>query len=123
MTRPRSGQAPLEPTGEVILYPAADGLLRVECRFAGESVWLTQALLAELYGKDVRTVNEHLQNLFEEGELDPGATIRKFRIVRPEGTREVSRLIDHYNLEAIRRRLPSASLGNSGRFPGSTGVN
>jgi hypothetical protein len=73
----------------------------VECRFAGETVWLTQALMAELYQKDVRTINEHLQNLFEEGELDPEATIRKFRIVRREGTREVTRLIDHYNLEAI----------------------
>ena len=75
--------------------------MRVECRFAGETVWLTQALMAELYQKDVRTINEHLQNLFEEGELDPGATIRKFRIVRQEGTREVARLIDHYSLDAI----------------------
>jgi hypothetical protein len=73
----------------------------VECRFAGETVWLTQALIAELYGKDVRTINEHLQNLFEERELDPAATIRKFRIVRREGEREVTRLIDHYNLDGI----------------------
>jgi hypothetical protein len=89
------------PTGEIVLYSTEDGRARVECRFAGETVWLTQALMAELYQKDVRTINEHLQNLFEEGELDPEATIRKFRIVRREGTREVTRLIDHYNLEAI----------------------
>lgn len=89
------------PTGEIILYSTEDGRARVECRFAGETVWLTQALVAELYQKDVRTINEHLQNLFEEGELDPEATIRKFRIVRQEGTREVTRLIDYYNLEAI----------------------
>lgn len=89
------------PTGEIILYSTEDGRARVECRFAGETVWLTQSLMAELYQKDVRTINEHLQNLFEEGELDPEATIRKFRIVRREGTREVTRLIDHYNLEAI----------------------
>jgi hypothetical protein len=76
------------PIGEVILYPTEDGRTRVECRFAGENVWLTQALMAELYGKDTRTINEHLQNLFEERELDPGATIRKFRIVRREGERE-----------------------------------
>jgi hypothetical protein len=94
-------QEPLPPTGEIILYSTEDGRARVECRFAGETVWLTQALMAELYQKDVRTINEHLQNLFEEGELDPEATIRKFRIVRREGTREVTRLIDHYNLEAI----------------------
>lgn len=92
---------PTTPTGEMILYTSADGRSRVECRFAGESLWLTQALLAELYGKDVRTINEHLQNLYEEGELDAGATIRKFRIVRLEGEREVGRLIDHYSLEAI----------------------
>jgi hypothetical protein len=94
-------QEPLQPTGEMILYSTEDGLARVECRFAGETVWLTQALIAELYQKDVRTINEHLQNLFDEGELDPGAAIRKFRIVRQEGAREVSRLIDHYNLGAI----------------------
>lgn len=92
---------PPPPTGEVILYPTEDGRSRVECRFAGETVWLTQALMAELFGKDVRTINEHLQNLFEEEELDPGATIRKFRIVRIEGQREVEREIEHYNLEAV----------------------
>jgi hypothetical protein len=92
---------PTPPTGEIILYPTEDGRTRVECRFAGDTVWLTQALMAELYGKDVRTINEHLQNLFEEGELDPAATIRKFRIVRREGERDVARLIDHYSLDCI----------------------
>jgi len=91
----------LPPTGEIILYATEDGRARVECRFAGQTVWLTQALMAELYQKDVRTINEHLQNLFEEGELDPGATIRKFRTVRQEGQREVARIIEHYNLDAI----------------------
>ncbi len=90
-----------DPTGEILLYPTEDGRTRVECRFVGETVWLTQALMAELFGKDVRTINEHLTNLYDEGELDPGATIRKFRMVRVEGAREVSRLIDHYSLDAI----------------------
>ena len=57
--------------------------------------------MAELFGKDVRTINEHLQNLFEEGEVDPEATIRKFRIVRIEGSREVARLVEHYSLDVI----------------------
>lgn len=57
--------------------------------------------MADLFGKDVRTINDHLQNLFEEGELDPGSTIRKFRIVRTEGEREVVRLIEHHSLDAI----------------------
>jgi hypothetical protein len=64
-------------------------------------LWLTQAQIADPFGKDTRTVNEHLRNIIAEGELDPTAIIRKFRIVRREGTREVERLIDHHNLEAI----------------------
>lgn len=58
-------------------------------------LWLTQAVMADLYQKDVRAINEHLKNAFEEGELDPQATIRKFRIVRQEGGRQVSRNLDH----------------------------
>ena len=64
-------------------------------------MWLTQAQIAELFGKDMRTINEHLRNIFDKSELDPTATIRKFRIVRREKTREVERLLDHYNLDAV----------------------
>ena len=66
-----------------------------------ETLWFSQALMAELFHKDVRTINEHLQNIFAEGELDSGSTIRKFRIVRQEGQRQVARQIDHYSLDAI----------------------
>ena len=89
------------PTGEIVLYQAEDGRTRVECRFAGETLWLSQALIAELFQKDVRTVNEHLQNIYAEAELDSEATIRNFRIVRREGTREVAREIEHYSLDAV----------------------
>lgn len=89
---------------ELILYQTEDGRTRIECRFEGETLWLTQALIAELFQKDVRTINEHLLNIFDEGELRREATIRKLRIVRTEGTREVARDIEHYNLP--RRRLP-----------------
>lgn len=89
------------PKGEIILYQTADGRTRVECRFAEESLWLTQFLMAELFDVSVPTVNEHLRTIYDSGEVSPGATIRKFRIVRQEGTREVSRMIDHYNLDAI----------------------
>ena len=92
---------PLPPTGEIILYPAPDGRTRVECRFAGETVWLTQALMAELFDISIPTVNEHLKGVYEDQELDPEATIRKFRIVRREGDREVARNLDHYSLDAI----------------------
>ncbi len=88
-------------TGEILLYQTEDGRTRVECRFERETLWLSQALIANLFQKDVRTINEHLINIYKEVELDPEATIRKFRIVRKEGSREVARLIDHYSLEAI----------------------
>ncbi len=91
----------LPPSGEIVLYQTEDGRTRVECRFQDETIWLTQALIAELFQKDVRTINEHLQNIYEEAELDPAATIRKFRIVRREGKREVAREIEHYSLDAI----------------------
>ena len=89
------------PCGDIVLYRTEDGRTRLECRFAQETLWLTQALIAELFQKEVRTINEHLQNIYEERELDPGPTIRKFRIVRREGARDVAREIEHYNLDAI----------------------
>lgn len=61
-------------------------------------MWLSQREIAELFDKDVRTVNEHIKNLFEEGECDPAATIRKFRIVQTEGARQVEREVDTYNM-------------------------
>lgn len=90
-----------ETASELLLYQTEDGRTRIECRFEGETLWLTQAQLSELFQKDVRTVNEHLVNIFEEGELEREATIRKLRIVRTEGNRSVSREIEHYNLDAI----------------------
>lgn len=89
------------PQSSIILYQTEDGRTRVQCRFENETIWLTQALIAELFQKDVRTINEHLVNIFEEGELSREATIRNFRIVRSEGTREVTRTIEHYSLPAI----------------------
>lgn len=88
-------------SGEIILYETEDGRARVECRFVDDNLWLSQALIAELFSVSVKTANEHLVNIYSEGELTPEATIRKFRIVRTEGKREVSRNIDHYGLEAI----------------------
>jgi hypothetical protein len=88
-------------TGEFLLYETADGKTRVECRFVEETLWLTQALMAELFQIKVPTVNEHLKTLYLEGEIQTEATIRKFLIVRQEGTRRVSRSIDYYNLDAI----------------------
>ena len=89
------------PNSEIILYQTEDGRTRIQCRFENETLWLTQALISELFQVTVPTVNEHLKGIYAEGELAAGATIRKFRIVRLEGSREVAREIEHYNLEAI----------------------
>lgn len=89
------------PAGEFLIFASSDGRLRVECRFESDTLWLTQAAIAELYGKDVRTINEHLVNLFTESEIDRNSTIRKYRIVRQEGNRRVARELEHYNLDAI----------------------
>lgn len=102
MAEPDHGPDPSPaPPGEILLYQTDDGRTRVECRFVHESIWLSQALIAELFQVSVPTVNGHLANIYEEGELSPGATIRSFRIVRREGSREVARSIEHYNLDAI----------------------
>jgi hypothetical protein len=89
------------PTGEIVLYQTEDGRTRVECRFVDETLWLSQVLIAELFQVTVPTVNEHLKNIIAEGEVQPAPTIRKFRIVRREGSRDVEREIEHYNLDAI----------------------
>lgn len=89
------------PRSEIILYRTEDGRTRIQCRFEDDTLWLTQALIAELFQVTVPTVNEHLKGIFSDGELAAEATIRKFRIVRFEGTREVTREIEHYDLDAI----------------------
>ena len=95
------GAGPIRPQGEIVLYQPTQGDEPVRVLLEGETVWLTQRLIAELYGVSVKTVNEHLKNIYEEGELDAEATIRKYRIVQMEGDRRVSRLLDHYNLDCI----------------------
>ena len=68
--------------GELLLYQTEDGKTRVEVRLEEETVWLNQKTMAELFQKDVRTINEHIKNIYAEGELSPEATIRRFRIVQ-----------------------------------------
>ena len=73
----------------------------VELRYQDENIWLTQRLMAELYGVDVRTISEHIQKIYTDHELEEEATIRNFRIVQTEGTRQVSREVKHYSLQMI----------------------
>ena len=91
----------MPPGGEILVYRTEDGGTRIQCRLVDDTIWLTQAQIADLFQKDVRTINEHLANVFDEGELGREATIRKFRIVRLEGRRQVGREVEHYRLEAI----------------------
>lgn len=86
-------------TSQLLIY--RDGTTRLQVRLEGQTVWLTQRLISELYQVSVKTVNEHLINIYAEGELGSKATIRNFRIVQQEGAREVARTVDHYNLDAI----------------------
>jgi prophage maintenance system killer protein len=88
-------------TGQITIYHSADGSVATEVRLEGDTVWLSQKQMADLFDKDVRTINEHVINAFEEGELAREATIRNFRIVRQEGQRQVEREIEHYNLDVI----------------------
>jgi len=89
------------PMGEIILYQTEDGQTRVECRFADESLWLSQVLMAELFRVTPQNITLHLQALFEEGEIAEGATCKEFLQVRVEGTREVRRSVRYYSLDAI----------------------
>jgi hypothetical protein len=86
---------------DVIIFQTEDGQTRVEVLLVGETVWLSQKLIAELYQKSIPTINEHIKHIYAEGELNPEATLRNFRIVQNEGKRQVERNIDHYNLEMI----------------------
>lgn len=88
-------------TAEFLIFTGQAGEQSIEARYEDETVWLTQKLMAELFAVDVRTVSEHLKNIFESGELAREATLRKFRTVQTEGSREVSRNVDFYNLDAI----------------------
>ncbi|MCA0398255.1 MAG: virulence RhuM family protein [Bacteroidetes bacterium] len=86
---------------EIIFYATPEGDIKIEVFFNDETFWLNQKKMAELFGVDVRTINEHLQNIYKTNELNKEATIRKIRIVQKEGNRDVARAVDFFNLDAI----------------------
>ena len=96
-----SENLPAKPDSEILLYQTEDGRVKIDVRLEDETIWLSQKLMADLFQKDVRTINEHIKNILAEGEQVPEATIRKFRIVQIEGKREVARPVDFYNLDMI----------------------
>ena len=91
-------------SSEILIYQNQDGSIKVDVRLEDETVWLTQAQLCELFNKSKATISEHIKNVFEEGELDAGATVRKFRTTTPHGaipgkTQEIE--VNGYNLDVI----------------------
>ncbi len=86
---------------ELILYQSEDGFTRIQCRFEGESLWLTQAQIAELFDTTPQNITLHLKAIFAEGEVDEAATCKDYLQVRQEGSRAVNRQLRHYRLEAI----------------------
>ena len=84
---------------DIVIYE--DGTVELSATVENETVWLSQKQQGELFGKSVKTINEHIGNIYKEGELEKDATIRKFRIVQTEGKREVQRDVDFYNLDVI----------------------
>ncbi len=91
----------MEANNQVIIYRSEDGETRVEVKFTGDTVWLSQQQMAELYHTSRSNVVEHIQHIYEDEELEPGSTCRKFRQVQQEGSRQVSRELPFYNLDMI----------------------
>lgn len=87
--------------GDIIIYQSEDGNTKIDVHFVDETVWLTQQQMAELFQSSRTNIVEHIQHIYEEGELDEASTCRKFRQVRTEGNRQVTREIPYYNLDMI----------------------
>lgn len=94
-------RATMPEQGEIVIYQATDGVTKIDVRFVDETVWLTQQQMADLFQSSRTNILEHIRHIYEEGELDEISTCRKFRQVRMEGARQVSREIPYYNLDMI----------------------
>ena len=93
--------APNESQGDIVIYRTEDGHTKIDVRFVDETVWLSQQQMAELFQSSRTNIVEHIQHIYEEGELDEASTCRNFRQVRTEGSRQVTRDIPYYNLDMI----------------------
>jgi hypothetical protein len=104
MTEPKANGKRLtirNSTAEFLVFTTQAQEDGIEVRVEDENIWLMQKLIAKLFDVEVNTINYHLKEIYKTSELEPVATIRKFRIVQKEGKREISREIEHYNLETI----------------------
>ena len=91
----------VENTGKILIYQNEKGDTRIDVYFESDTIWMTQKAMCELYQVAKSSVSEHISNIFKDGELEPEATVRKFRTVQIEGTRQVNRERDYYNLDMI----------------------
>ena len=91
----------VENTGKILIYQNEKGDTRIDVYFESDTIWMTQKAMCELYQVAKSSVSEHISNIFKDGELEPEATVRKFRTVQIEGTRQVTRERDYYNLDMI----------------------
>jgi hypothetical protein len=89
------------PASDLILYQTEDGKTRIQCRFEDESIWLTQAQIAELFQTTPQNITQHIRSIYEENELDETATCKSYLQVRVEGARQVKRQLNHYSLPLI----------------------
>lgn len=113
-----------EPGGEILLYQAEDGRTRIECRFEDDTVWLTQAQMAELFQTTAQNITIHLKGIYAEGEQTEVATCKTYLQVRREGGRRVQRQVRHYRLEVVLavgfRRLSCSGASNHSEMPNSS---
>ena len=86
---------------QILIYQSEDGRTKLDVRLEGQTVWLSQKQLTELFGKAKGTISEHIKHIFEDEELEPEVTVRQFRTVQTEGSREVTREVEHYNLDMV----------------------
>ncbi len=86
---------------QFLIYQSEDGATRINVMLEAETLWLSQKQLTELFGKAKGTISEHIKHIFEDGELTPAATVRLFRTVQSEGGRDVTREVEHYNLDMV----------------------
>jgi hypothetical protein len=95
-----NSQLPIH-NSQLIIYQTESGKTKIEVRLENETVWLTQQLMAELFQTSKQNISHHINSIYEEGELHPEATVKKYLTVRQEGRREVKRSLDYYNLDMI----------------------
>jgi len=88
---------PQAPSGEFVMFSSDDGKVRIECRFEGDTLWLSQAMMADLYQVTPQAITQHIKAVYDEGELDREATCKDYLQVQAEGKRQVRRSVRHYS--------------------------